>query len=75
MKCDNCGRQFPAEEAVHKAVSEQVGPPSHGGAETKTVMVTLCGRCGAKRHGTLWFIVWTFLLSLLALLVLHRLVG
>jgi hypothetical protein len=75
MKCDNCGRQFPAHEAVHDTVSEQVGPPSPAGAKTTPVMVTLCSRCGSRRHGTLWFIVCTFAVGFLVLLLLQRLFG
>jgi hypothetical protein len=56
MKCDGCGRQFPASKAESATRNEPVGP---GGRHpsTKLVALSLCPACAQSRRNTLWFVV------------------
>lgn len=58
MKCDGCGRQFPAHEAAQQTRNEPIGEPKAHGQKTRMVLLTLCPECAARRHGTFWFVFW-----------------
>jgi hypothetical protein len=75
MKCDHCGRQFPARQARRDSLSEQIGPAGLRGAPTKTVYVTLCPDCAENRHGMFWFILWAFVAVFLLLGVIVAVFG
>jgi hypothetical protein len=75
MKCDNCGRQFPAPEAVEVSANEQTGSPGLGGAPTKIVKLTLCPACAHGRRSVFWFAVWTIVAIAVALVLLNMVGG
>lgn len=49
MNCDRCGCEIVPGEETHATASEQVGAAHHGGAQTRTVSLTLCPACARRR--------------------------
>jgi len=69
MKCDQCGRTFPANQATqdyrHDRGSDQ---------ENWKVAMTICPQCAAGRGVTLVWYVWFFVLVVIGAFVVGQLV-
>jgi len=68
MKCDRCGRQFPAREAATAWRNELGGIGARGG--TKSMGMTVCGQCSKGRAAFRYAIYWFFGLLVMGAIII-----
>jgi hypothetical protein len=75
MKCDDCGENFPAREAIARTRNVPVGGIGAMGQKTEIVQITICPNCAGHRTDLRAMFAWTLgiafiLISIAAVLAL-----